>query len=79
VPQLFPDLNSSTRCLLRLVCFSGGSWAAPEFTVKPTGAVGPSVVAIHWTRSARGDIYLIAFFRTVSSITLPFASSIQAL
>jgi hypothetical protein len=34
-----------------------------------------------WTRSARGDIYLIAFFRTVSSISisLPFVSSIQAL
>jgi hypothetical protein len=47
--------------------------------LRRNAAVGPSVVAIHWTRSARGDIYLIAFFRTVSSITLPFASSIQAL
>ena len=28
---------------------------------------------------ARGSIYLIAFFRTVSSISLPFVSSIHAL
>jgi hypothetical protein len=32
-----------------------------------------------WARAARGNIYLIASFRTVSSISLPFASSIQAL
>jgi hypothetical protein len=33
--------------------------------------LGPGLLA--------GNIYLIAFFRTVSSITFPFASSIQAL
>lgn len=48
-----PELEYEVPIATRL--FLGWFLGCPEFTVKPTGAVGPSVVAIHWTRSARGD------------------------